>query len=126
MRTSTGSPTKAEIIRIERMKPIGCLACAHIGLLNCELLELHHMLDGGKRMGHGYSIFLCAGHHRGIWSPLQLIQLLPEQRVSISDGRKRFVLIFGTERSLWERVQVTINDPTEWPKSKILQRRIHG
>jgi len=108
------------------MRFIGCVACAHVGLLNSKQLELHHILDGGRRMGHAFSIFLCAGHHQGHWTESQLIQLLPEHRVSISDGRKRFIQIFGTEKSLWQRVQVSINDPTEWPTSKIVPRRAHG
>jgi hypothetical protein len=126
MKSPIGKATKAESLRIERMKPIGCVACAHIGLLNLEHLELHHLLEGGRRLGHLYTIFLCSGHHRADWSDTQLIQLPADYRVSISDGRKRFIQIFGTERSLWERVQVTINDPTEWPQSKIVARRVHG
>lgn len=124
MKSPIGIPTKAARMRIERMKPIGCLACAHIGLLNLEHLELHHLLEGGRRLGHLYSFFLCRGHHQGDWSDTQLIQLLADYRVSISDGRKRFIQIYGTERRLWERVQVTINDATEWPASKILPRRV--
>lgn len=127
MRTSTGTATKAEQLRIELMKPLGCLACAHVGLHNLEWLELNHLLDGGHRIGHAFSIFLCRGHHQGDWwSERQLIQLMPEQRVSLKSGRKLFAAIFGTERSLWERVQVTINDPTEWPQSKIVPRRAGG
>lgn len=127
MKTSIGSPTKAERVRIEKMKPLGCLACAHVGLLTLERLELNHLLDGGRRMGHAFSIFLCRGHHQGDWwSERQLLQLMPEQRVSLKSGRKLFSATFGTERSLWERVQVTINDPTEWPSSKILPRRAGG
>lgn len=127
MRTSIPSPTKAERDRIEKMRPIGCLACAHVGFMNLEWLELNHLLDGGRRIGHAYSIFLCRGHHQGDWwSPRQLTELEPEQRVSIKHGRKLFIEVFGTERSLWERVQVTINDSTEWPSSKIVPRCVHG
>lgn len=107
------------------MRCIGCLACAHLGLPNFERLELNHLLDGGRRMGHAFSIFLCRGHHQGDWwSERQLVQLEPQQRVSIKQGRKVFAEVFGTERSLWERIQVTINDPTEWPLSKIIARRM--
>jgi hypothetical protein len=125
MKTSTGTPTKAERHRIERMRCIGCVACAHLGLLNLERLELNHLLDGGRRMGHAFSIFLCRGHHQGDWwSACQLAQLEPNQRVSIKHGRKAFAMVFGTERSLWERVQVTIDDSTEWPQSKLVARRL--
>jgi len=109
------------------MRHIGCVACAHLGLPNFERLELNHLLDGGKRMGHAFSIFLCRGHHQGDWWSLRQLNLLePSQRVSIKHGRKAFAQIFGTERSLWERVQVAINDPTEWPPSKLVPRRVPG
>lgn len=125
MKTSSGTPTKADRLRIERIRSIGCVACAHVGLPNFERLELNHLLDGGRRMGHAFSIFLCRGHHQGdLWSERQLTQLEPEQRVSIKHGRKAFAEVFGTERSLWERAQVTINDPTEWPASKLVARRL--
>jgi hypothetical protein len=114
--------TKSEQHRVDLMRSLGCVACAHCGWLNTNELELHHLLDGNRRLGHAFTIFLCRGHHQGHWSSAQIHALLPRYRVSISDGRKRFTQIFGTERSLWERVQVTINDPTLWPTSKILPR----
>jgi hypothetical protein len=77
-------------------------------------------------MGHAFTMFLCAGHHRGIWTHAQIQGLLPKYRVAISDGRKRFNAVFKSERYLWERAQVTINDLTTWPMSKIVPRRAHG
>lgn len=106
------------------MKCLGCVACAHCGWLNLDHLELHHLLLGNLRMGHAFTIFLCMGHHRGVWTSVQIQALLPKYRVAISDGRKRFNAVFGTERSLWERIQVTISDPTEWPLSKLVARRL--
>lgn len=124
MKSSLNRPTKTEQARIDLMRSLGCLACASAGWLNMEALELHHLLDGNRRVGHLFSIFLCAGHHRSQWSSVQIQALLPKYRVAISDGRKLFNKVFESERSLWERVQVTINDPTEWPQSKILARRL--
>lgn len=118
--------TKSEQRRVDLMRSLGCVACASCGWLNTNELELHHLLDGNRRLGHAFTIFLCRGHHRGIWNSVQIRALVPKYRVSISDGRKRFTQIFGTERSLWERVQVTINDPTLWPQSKLVPRRVHG
>jgi len=116
--------TKAEQRRVELMRPLGCLACASAGWLNLNDLELHHLLDGNRRLGHAFTILLCTDHHRGVWTSMMTLTLLPKYRVAISDGRKRFNAVFGSERSLWQRVQVTIDDPTEWPSSKILPRRV--
>lgn len=124
MKSSLGRPTKAERERIEKMRPLGCVACAHAGWFNQHYLELHHLLESGRRISHAHSILLCRGHHRNIWEPVQILCLLPRYRTSIASGTKSFNAVFGSDRRLWERVQVTINDPTEWPSSKILPRRV--
>jgi hypothetical protein len=115
-------PTKYEQERIDAMKPLGCVCCAVLGVPNLEHLELHHILDGGVRMGHWFSIFLCAGHHQGRWTEGQLDWIEPKQRFAISDGRKRFNAVYGNERSLWERVQKKLKLPLVWPVSKRVPR----
>lgn len=124
MKTSLNSPTKYEQTRIDAMRKLGCVACAALGVPNLNYLELNHMLDGGTRMGHWYSYFLCRGHHQGDWSQEQLEWVEPEKRVAISDGRKLFTAVYGTERGLWERVQKKLKLPMVWPVSKIVPRRI--
>jgi len=116
------APTKAEQERIDRMKRLGCPACAFLEIVNVGC-DLHHILIGGVRAGHWYSIFLCPGHHRGAWSPEQLELIEPHQRVAISDGRKAFTRVYPSEREMWETVQRRLNLSTAWPLSKILSRR---
>jgi len=120
MKHSTRAPTKYEAERIEAMKRLGCVACAVLGVPNLNHLELHHILDGGVRMGHWFSIFLCRGHHQGDWSQIDIVDAA--HRVAISDGRKRFRLIYGTERELWERVQNKLKLAKVWPVSKRVPR----
>lgn len=127
MNHSTGKPTKAESERITRMKVFGCLPCAASGYLWApqSRLEVHHILQGNKRLGHWWTIILCRGHHRGLWSPEQLgIQTLA--RVSIADGRKLFAAAYGTEMELWLKTQHLLNLDDTMPPSKILPRRICG
>ena len=65
---STGTPTKADVIRFEAIHRVGCLACR---LWDDEIrpCEIHHLTvgdrHGQKRRGHQFSIGLCAWHHRG-------------------------------------------------------------
>jgi hypothetical protein len=124
MKTSLNSPTKYEQTRIDAMRKHGCVACAMLGVPNVNQLELHHILSGGIRMGHYFSVFLCRGHHQGDWSREQSDWIEPEKRVAISDGRKLFTAVYGTERSLWERVQTKLKLPMVWPVSKIVPRRV--
>jgi len=49
----------------------------------------------------------------------------PRFRVAISDGRKRFTAVYGSERQLWERVQTRLKLPKVWPTSKIVPRRVY-
>lgn len=125
MKTSLNSPTKYEQTRIDAMRKQGCVACAVLGVPNLNELELNHMLDGGHRMGHWFTIFLCRGHHQGAWSEGQLEWIEAKKRVAISDSRRLFATVYGTERSLWEKVQKKLKLPALWPVSKIVPRRPH-
>ena len=122
MNHSTRAPTKYEAERIEAMKRLGCVACAVLGIPYIDT-EIHHILNGGKRMGHWFTIPLCAGHHQGRFTALQRDLLEPKQQVGLSDGRKLFNAIYGSEKQLWERVQDRLRLPKMWPVSKILPRR---
>lgn len=103
------------------MQSLGCVACAYLDIPNVAS-DLHHILDGGFRMGHWYTIFLCPGHHRGAWTPEQIEVIPAEKRIAISDGRPLFYAVYGSERELWERVQLRLKLPILWPVSKIVAR----
>jgi hypothetical protein len=66
----SASPTKAQSRRIDTIKRAGCMACR----INDRRLwprcdgegsDAHHLLSGGRRRGHAYTIALCPWHHRG-------------------------------------------------------------
>lgn len=122
MNHSTRAPTKYEAERIEAMKRLGCVACAVLGIPYADI-EVHHILDGNKRMGHWFTIPLCAGHHQGRFTALQRDLMEDTQQVALSDGRKLFNAVYGSERQLWERVQDRLRLPKVWPVSKVLPRR---
>lgn len=91
MNHSTGKPTKAEAERMDRLREFGCIAC-HLdevaeGFRYEGLADIHHMLLGGKRIGHYWTIPLCQGHHTG--------SLLSWHRT-----RRKFREIYGTDAEL--------------------------
>jgi len=49
--------------------------------------------------------------------------VLGDRCVAISDGRPLFYAIYGSERELWEKVQLRLKLSLAWPVSKILSRR---
>lgn len=124
MYTALRPPTRYEATRIEAMMRLGCCCCAHLGLVHIAQ-ECHHILDGGRRMGHWFTLPLCRGHHQGDWGAEQLELIPTDKRVAISDGRKVFNAVYNDERKLWEVVQDRLHLPKIWPvSSKILPRRV--
>lgn len=115
--------TKTEATRIENMMRLGCSACATLSI-PCPAHEVHHIVEGNKRLGHWYTIGLCRGHHRGYWSSQQEAIMRPEWMVSIADGRKAFTAVYPPERNLWLTVQLRLGLSTEWVPSKIMPRRL--
>jgi len=86
------------------IKVLGCLPCLLMGLPDRHA-EVHHMLDGSgeKRLGHAFTIGLCAWHHRGILNPgYSSADMVDVYGVSYGKGSKVFVEAFGTELQLLE------------------------
>lgn len=93
--------TKAEKAWMDAITQLGCLICLlqGRGFVPCAV---HHMLDeGGRRIGHLYSIPLCdPGHHKNA----------PKSSGEISrhPNKARFEERYGTEQYLWEKTREMI------------------
>jgi len=117
MKSSLPKPTCAESERIERMKTeIGCICCKLLGLTSRTPLEIHHLLIGGHRAGHWFTICLCWMHHQGrsisgLWT-------------SIAQGSKAFAKVHGSQWDLWLKVQQILDLPDDLPPSKLVARRL--
>lgn len=65
---STKAPTKVEVLRFDALRKIGCLACLHNLANDMPItgmaVEIHHVLSGGRRIGHEATIPLCVFHHQ--------------------------------------------------------------
>lgn len=100
MHNAAKPATKAEIRRFEKIAEIGCLACR---IRNGQVIaaEIHHLIDGNKRMGHRFTIGLCNFHHRGVL-PFGLSP--KEARIdhgpSLIDGTRLFKSAFGADSEL--------------------------
>lgn len=75
---STTAWTVAQIARRNRMQEIGCIAC----LINeqdgkptlrpyAPKLDIHHLTNGARRLGHDETVCLCQFHHKGDWWPFE-------------------------------------------------------
>jgi hypothetical protein len=89
-------PKKDELIRFRKLHALGCICCRKAGS-GYRTPDLHHLLSGGRRMGHAWTIGLCPEHHR---FPSNGTVVGP----SLADGSKRFEAHWGTQRELLAEV----------------------
>jgi hypothetical protein len=105
-----------EFMALARARP--CCCCIQFGIKRRAIL--HHLKDGGRRMGDRFVIPLCEGHHVGEFEDGKQYGL----NYSVHRDRYRFIESFGSEKELWEKEQIAMGLPTTgWPISKILPRR---
>lgn len=97
------SRTKAEQIRFDRIKAGNCLACwmRDIDLAGQGLVEVHHLLSGGRRIGHMATVGLCMWHHRAVpqWGCTHA-EMREEYGPSLAEGSKPFHAEFGSDAEL--------------------------
>lgn len=101
---STGTPTRAQIMRWDEIRVLGCICCLMRSIRRAA--EIHHMTIGGKhgqkRLGHDQTFGLCAWHHRGEnafgSSQLGVLAYGP----SFAHEPRRFREVFGTQEELLE------------------------
>lgn len=110
--------TKSEAARISLIMGMTCVVCALSGDFQKRRLELHHIVRANKRLGHWFTLQLCLGHHRGLWSD-QVV------KVGIADGRRAFKEAHGyDELELWQKLQMALGLDDTLPVSKIVARRV--
>jgi hypothetical protein len=95
-----GAPNREEREWMDSLVAHGCICCILDGQQPRET-AVHHILRGGRRMGHLYTIPLCdPGHHQGGQS-LGMVSRHP--------WKARFEAKYGTELELLYLVQKRIS-----------------
>lgn len=85
--------------RFHALQEFGCVACRKEGD-GYRAPDVHHLVDGGKRLGHDYTIPLCPYHHRGVQAQNGEIFHGP----SLADGKRKFEFRYGKELDLLDYV----------------------
>lgn len=96
------APTVEEAAWMDAIVRWGCVACRADGHF-FEPCEVHHLLRGGHRMGHLWTIGLCVRHHRGG----------SKDAPSVHPWRKQFELEYGTQLELLAALQMEFAGSTE-------------
>lgn len=87
--------------RFSLLPQVGCICCKSYGIHN-EWVQIHHIIDGNKRMGHQFTIPLCYWHHEGV-PPEGLTKQETQDKVGPSlKSKKLFNEVFGSEILLLE------------------------
>ena len=101
MHSKAKPPTKYERERMSRFLDVGCVACWLKGLRTEP--QCHHLLSGGKRRGHRYTVPLCPWHHEGIpFGTLTILEMDDQFGPSLAHTPRRFTEAFGDDDSLLE------------------------
>lgn len=98
----TKSPTLAERRRFAALQDLGCIACRIAGRPG-EPPDIHHIVEGGRRLGHAFSLPLCPWHHRGV-SELGSALATQVYGPSLARHKRDFVAWYGTEAELLRMV----------------------
>lgn len=88
--------------RFMRLQRVGCIACRKEGRPGVAS-DIHHILSGGRRVGHEHTIPLCPWHHRGI-SNHGARNAENLMGPSLARSKRAFVERYGTEEELLQEV----------------------
>lgn len=112
-------PTAEQKRRWELIRKSGCLCCRMMNL-GFRWPEIHHIKSGNLRMGHDFTIGLCAWHHQGH-------KVVPSARgdeVGVNVGppltlKRDFIREFGDEMYLLGEQNKEIG----WTKEPVRERK---
>jgi hypothetical protein len=95
------SRNKTEQARFDAIKAAGvCVACRLRGVASYAV-EIHHLLSGGRRIGHMATVGLCIWHHRAV--PFEFMtheECRDYLGPSLAEGSRPFRAEFGTDAEL--------------------------
>ena len=101
----TKALTEEDKNRFHRLREHGCIACKIMGF-GWSVPEIHHLTKGFKRLGHEFTLPLCAWHHRAV-PPFVTMKKSEARDVlgpSLAMGKRSFQKWFGSEEKLLEQI----------------------
>lgn len=105
---STGGLTKEDRDRFQKMKEYGCICCRKTHG-RWRYPEIHHILSGGRRIGHHATIPLCLWHHQGkLTEDITVEQAYQAFGPPMAKAKREWELTFGTELELLAEINVLL------------------
>lgn len=97
-------PTAVEAKWMDAIVAYGCVACRHDGN-GIVTPHVHHILRGGRRIGHLFTLPLCPSHHQDDGRP---------GYVARHPWKKRFEQRYGSEMHLLGELKVLLAGFGAW------------
>ena len=94
--------TPAEKKRMGQIKGLGCIACLLNNWPDVQC-EVHHVVEGNRRLGHSHTMGLCLWHHRGEIDPsfgYSRQEMGGMLGPSYAHGSRYFAEVFGDQATL--------------------------
>ena len=76
-----------------------------------EPADVHHLLSGGRRRGHSYTIPLCPWHHRGTFATTDEFTAREIEEMygpSLARSPRKFREVFGTDEELLAQTDLLV------------------
>lgn len=103
------TPRIAEIERFAKLYALGCVV-SRVYYGRWEPADIHHLVEGRKRLGHQFTIPLSPWFHRGVPADLDMrpSEATEKYGPSLALNKRAFVAKYGTERELLEQTNKLI------------------
>lgn len=101
--------SKTDLARYHELHRIGCIV-AYLFYGAYRDADIHHLTEGGRRLGNQFTIPLSPWTHRGVcdtgWTVKEMETTFGP---SLARNKRLFVATYGTERYLLEKVDALID-----------------
>lgn len=98
-----------DVERFAKLYALGCVV-SRVFFNRWEPADIHHLVEGRKRLGHQFTIPLSPWFHRGIPPLPEMRPSEAEKQIgpSLARSKRDFVAAYGTERDLLEQTNKLI------------------
>lgn len=84
----------------QAVRELGCIVCRLFDSAQHAPCDIHHMLNGGRRIDEDHVLGLCYGHHRAGYNGVRIVSRHPYKRA--------FEARYGTEAELLDKTRALV------------------
>ena len=101
--------TKSDLMRYRRLQDMGCIV-AKLFYRAYRDADIHHLTEGGRRLGNKFTIPLSPWLHRGVCDDgRSCADMTAVYGPSLALNKREFVRVYGSERELLAKVNALLD-----------------